>query len=180
MGVVYRARDTRLDRPVAVKVLRAAEDANEERFLAEVRILARFSHANLVRLLDAGDADGRPYLVMDLVDGETLSQRLASTGIAPQQSARIGADVSRALAYVHEQGVVHRDVKPGNVLLDESGVAYLTDFGIARLIDTTGMTATGLTLGTPAYLAPEQIQGGVVGPAADVYALGLVLVECLS
>jgi serine/threonine protein kinase len=180
MGVVYRAIDTRLDRRVAVKILRPAEDADEQRFLAEVRILAGFNHANLVRLLDAGDFDGRPYLVMDLIDGPTLSQRLASGGLTHQQSARIGADVANALAYVHERGVVHRDVKPANVLVDDAGVAHLTDFGIARLIDTTGVTATGLTLGTPAYLAPEQVQGIGVGSAADVYALGLVLVECVS
>jgi serine/threonine protein kinase len=180
MGSVYRALDVRLDRSVAVKVLRDPDGTDEERFAAEVRTLARFAHPNLVRLLDAGELDIRPYLVMELIEGETLAHRISRGALSDHETARIGAGVAGALAYVHEQGIVHRDVKPANVLLGEKGDAHLADFGIARLVDTTGITAIGFTLGTPAYLAPEQVQGAAVGPPADVYALGLVLLECLS
>ncbi len=182
-GVVYRALDTRLDRPVAVKVLNGGDgvgDGAEARFAAEVRTLARFAHPNLVRLLDAGELDGRACLVMDLVDGPTLARRLASGPLQLDDATSVGAGVASALAYVHGEGIVHRDVKPANVLLGRDQVARLADFGIARLVDTTGLTATGFVLGTPAYLAPEQVQGGDVGREVDVYALGLVLVECLT
>lgn len=178
--MVYRAADTRLGREVAVKMLAGTPGADEQRFRAEVSTLARFSHPNLVRLLDAGESEGRLYLVMDLIEGTTVATRLASGALGQDEVAAIGAGVGAALAYVHSAGIVHRDIKPANILLGTQGVAYLADFGIARLVDTTGMTATGLLLGTPAYLAPEQLTGGAVGAPADVFALGLVLLECLT
>jgi eukaryotic-like serine/threonine-protein kinase len=179
MGVVYRAFDTRLARPVAVKLLVEAGPTNKERFAREVQALGRLTHPNLVRLLDA-EPGAQGYLVMDLIEGKNLAWRLAHGPISPEATARIGAGLASALAYVHSQGIVHRDVKPANVIVDREGKAYLTDFGIARLLGTAGVTATGLTMGTPAYLAPEQLRGDQIGPEADVYALGLVLIECLS
>jgi serine/threonine protein kinase len=179
MGTVYRALDTRLGRRVAVKLLVDTPAADEARFRAEVRMLARLSHPNLVRVLDTGESNGRLFLVMELIEGTTLEKRLRTGPLPPDDAAILGAEVSSALAYVHRQGIVHRDIKPANILLDREGVAHLADFGIARLVDTTGAT-TGMVLGTPAYLAPEQVQGGEIGPAVDIYALGLVLIETLT
>ena len=180
MGSVYRGLDLRLNRPVAIKVLRSIERSDTDRFEAEVRILERLVHPGLVRLLDAGDLASRPYLVMDLVQGRSLAERVAEGPLDREETARIGARVATALAFVHDAGVIHRDVKPANVLLTEVGDVFLADFGIARLIDSTSITVTDRPLGTPAYLSPEQVEGSRVGPSTDVYSLGLVLIECLS
>nr|MBW4030790.1 serine/threonine protein kinase [Acidobacteriota bacterium] len=180
MGTVYRALDLRLNRAVAIKVLRSVEHADTIRFEAEIEILARLVHPGLVRLLDAGEVGLHPYLVMDLVEGPSLAQRVSEGPLRREETATIGSRIAAALAYVHDAHVIHRDVKPANVLLANSGDVHLADFGIARLVDSTSITVTGRALGTPAYLAPEQVEGTSVGPGTDVYALGLVLIECLS
>lgn len=180
VGDVYRAIDVTSGRPVAVKFLRDTPGSDQRRFAAEVRTLEVFDHPNLVRLLDMGDRGGQAFLVTDLVDGGTLAHRIAAGPLAYGDTARIGAAVASALDYVHRRGVVHRDVKPGNILLGRGGEVRLADFGIARLVDAAGITTTGLAVGTPAYVAPEQIDTADVGPPADIYALGLVLLECLT
>jgi serine/threonine protein kinase len=182
MADVYRATDRVLSRPVAVKLLRdvTADESDRARFTAEARTLARLSHSGLVTVLDAGTASEQPFLVMELIDGPSLATYCSGTGLGTSRVARIGIQVSDALAYAHAAGVVHRDVKPGNVLLASDGSVRLADFGIARLVgDAVRHTRTGLTIGSPAYLSPEQVRGAEVTPASDVYSLGLVLLETL-
>jgi hypothetical protein len=183
MARVYEAFDERLGRPVAVKILVAAAVADRKRFEDEIHTLARLDHPSLVRVLDAGTEADSEYLVMELVKGTNLAERTRRTDdpLGSAAVALIGAGVGAALAYVHLQGFVHRDVKPANILLNAEGHPKLADFGIARAVGTSGATQTGLTIGTPAYLAPEQLTNSdEVGPPADVYALGLVLHECLT
>ena len=181
MAQVRQATDLLLERQVAVKVFREdLDDDSAERARSEMRTLAVLSHPRLVGIHDAGTReDGHPYLVMELVEGPTLAQCCLDGSLTPERLASIGADLAEALAYVHSQGVVHRDVKPANILLAQDG-AKLTDFGIARIVDGARHTGTGLTIGTAPYLAPEQVTGASIGPATDVYALGLVLLECLT
>lgn len=179
---VHRATDLVLDREVAVKLLReSAEDPSERaRFVTEAKTLARLTHPGLVGLIDAGLEDERPYFVMELVTGGTLRDLCRGPRVDRGWAARIGAQIADALAVVHAAGVVHRDVKPGNVLLDGDRIR-LADFGIARLLsEPAGHTRTGMAVGTAAYLAPEQVTGAPVTTAADVYSLGLVLLELLS
>jgi len=178
MADVYRGRDVRLERDVAVKVLREVE--HERRFAAEARTLARLQHPNLVRLLDAGTDDGDAFLVLELLGGATVRQLLDGGALHSDRVVRIGAETTAALDYIHRQGIVHRDVKPSNLMLDDYGSVRLADFGIARLLGTTRITGTHQAIGTMAYIAPEQLQGGEVGPPTDVYSLGLVLIECLT
>ena len=187
MATVWRATDMVLERPVAVKRLHAgllADEELSERFRREALLVARLSHPNLVHLLDRGeDADG-PYLVFELVEGENLKSRLRREGaLPPVEAARICAQVGRALAYAHGQGVVHRDIKAQNVLLTPDGQAKLADFGIARLIEAEGqpgLTRTDMLVGSADYLAPEQADGGPLDARTDVYSLGIVLYECLT
>ncbi|HEX4655213.1 MAG TPA: protein kinase [Mycobacteriales bacterium] len=179
---VFRALDERLQRPVAVKVFRGDAAEQLHRHEAEMRTLAALDHPSLVTVFDAGtdEPTGRPFLVMQLVEGPTLGGELRAGGFTPERAARYGAELADALEYVHERGLVHRDVKPANVLLSDDGRVHLADFGIARLVDSAHETKTGDVLGTPAYFAPEQVAGETVGPPADIYALGIVLFECLT
>lgn len=190
---VYGARDEVLARPVAVKLFRfdTAVGEDRRRIDSEVRLLASLHHPGLVTVHDAGTLgregqEGSPYLVMELINGPTLSQRLAEGPLSAADAAGLGLEAAATLAYIHAAGVVHRDIKPANILLDApsaAGSAFsvkLTDFGIARMLDSTRLTMDGLTIGTANYLSPEQAEGRETGPPADVYALGLVLIQCLT
>ncbi|WP_158771663.1 serine/threonine-protein kinase [Streptomyces sp. NRRL S-340] len=181
MADVYEGVDTRLRRSVAVKVFRPGPDPQtEDRLTAEAVLLARLQHPGLVTVYDAGRHDNRTYLVMQLIKGPTLRSLLACGALPERRVMDVGAALARVLAYVHRAGVVHRDIKPSNILLDASGAPHLADFGIARLANATRHTAPDVLIGTAAYLAPEQVEGRQIGPTADVYALGLVLLECLK
>jgi len=181
MGTVYVAHDVELDRPVAVKLLAeslAGDETFRRRFLREARLAARLSHPNVVAVYDAGEAqDGRPYIVMELVDGSTLEGR---GPLPPREAVGLALQACRGLAHAHAAGLVHRDVKPHNLLLRTDGTLKVADFGIARAAEATALTQVGTVLGTAAYLAPEQATGGEVTPATDVYALGAVLYELLT
>ena len=190
---VYRAVDENLGREVAVKRFRPSisDDDENRRQQTETLLLATLNHPGLVTLLDAGthtEADGQSgaYLVMELVDGPDLRRTLKSGPLTPAGTASLGADLADALNYVHSNGVIHRDVKPGNILLypqaenDTRLYPKLTDFGIARMTEATVATAHGVTIGSANYLSPEQALGGVVEPRTDIYSLGLVLLECLT
>lgn len=189
MARVFRAEDTALGRTVAVKVLRpAVEEAVSapERARSEVTLLASLNHPSLVTLFDAHLTGSPDYLVMEFVDGPTLSARIAEGALPPVEVASLAAELGEALHIVHTSGVVHRDVKPSNVLLAPAHLpggrprAKLADFGIALLLDSARVTTPGTIIGTAAYLAPEQVEGRDPSPASDVYALGLVLIEALT
>ncbi len=181
-AVVHRARDLVGGAPVAVKVFHTgtADDLRQHR--REVEALSRMRHPGLVALRADGLEDGAPYVVTDLVEGPTLAERIGAGPLPPEQVRRLAAELAAALAHVHAGGIVHRDVKPANVLLDDDdgGRARLTDFGIAKAVACAVVTEAGLVVGTAAFLAPEQARGAAVGPAADMYALGLVLLEALT
>jgi serine/threonine-protein kinase len=179
MGRVYRATDSQTGKLVAIKKIKARfsrDRAVMARFVREAEAVSRLSHRNLVAIVAQGD----DYVVMELVDGESLEARLArEERLEPEAAVGILADVAHALDYIHAQGIVHRDVKPSNLLLPERGGVKITDFGIAHL-SWAPMTRSGELIGTPAFMAPEQIRGNDVSPATDVYALGLVAFEMLT
>ena len=185
MSSVYRARDTALERRVAIKVLHehySGDPEYIERFRREARAIARLSHPNIVTVIDRGEHDGRQFIVFEHVSGETLKEALAREGPLPVERAlALTHQIARALAFAHGVGIVHRDVKPENVLIDADGSAKVTDFGIARSLDVDeGLTETGTVLGTSDYLAPEQASGEQVDERSDQYALGAVLHELLT
>jgi eukaryotic-like serine/threonine-protein kinase len=185
MSSVYRAHDRQLERNVALKVLHerlGADDEHVSRFRHEARAVAQLSHPNVVTVIDRFEEGGRQYIVFEYVDGENLKQLLDRTGPLPVRRAlEIALAVADGLAFAHEHGVVHRDVKPQNVLISRNGEIKVTDFGIARSLDAeSGLTLTGTVLGTSSYLSPEQASGLRVTPAADVYSLGVVLYELLA
>jgi hypothetical protein len=184
MATVHRALDTRFGRAVAVKLLRreVIDDTDiAMRFRREALAATVLRHPNIVACLEAGTDDGQPYLVMDLIEGEDLAARLKRVGrLEPAEAVRIGLDVARGLAVAHARGIVHRDVKPGNILLARDGRAMVTDFGIARLAADAEGAVPGTTLGSVQYFSPEQAGGGTTTAASDVYSLGLVLYEALT
>jgi len=180
MSDVYRAIDQRSGTVVAVKVVRSNDPEFARRLAQETQVLERLEHRGLIRLLDTGHTGDQAYLVMELVDGSTLAESLRSGPLGPGRTALMGSRLADALAYVHEEGIVHRDVKPSNIFIAADGTALLGDFGIARLHDASTLTVTGTTLGTIAYMAPEQLEDHVVGPSADIWSLGIVLLECLA
>jgi len=185
MSSVYRAHDRLLERKVALKVMHEhyGEDPEYvERFRREARSVASLSHPNVVTVIDRGEHEGRQFIVFEYVDGENLKQLIQRRGPAPVGTAlELARQVAQALSFAHQQGLVHRDVKPQNILLNGDGAAKVTDFGIARSLDVRqGVTQTGTVLGTSDYIAPEQAQGQNVSEQTDVYALGVVLYELLT
>ena len=185
MSTVFCARDVQLDRRIAIKILheRFADDPEYlERFRREARAVARLSHPNIVTVIDRGVDDGRQYIVFEYVEGENLKELVQRTGRLPARRAlELALAVADGLSFAHEHGLVHRDVKPQNVLLSREGEVKVTDFGIARSLHVEhGVTQTGTVLGTSEYLAPEQASGKPVSPATDVYSLGVVLWELLA
>jgi eukaryotic-like serine/threonine-protein kinase len=184
MSSVYRAHDRLLERSVALKILHEQFTRDEdyvERFRREARAVAQLAHPNIVTVIDRGEQDGRQFIVFEYVDGENLKEYVDREGPLPVRDAiELTLQVARGLSFAHEQGLVHRDVKPQNVLLDGDGRAKVTDFGIAHAVDVDGMTVTGTIMGTSNYIAPEQASGQPVDEQTDVYSLGCVLYELLT
>lgn len=183
MGEVWAGLDRRLDRRVAVKVLHAPlglDGDQRARFAAEARAAARLNHPNVVTVYDSGEHEGCPYLVMELLPGRTLADELAAGPLEEGRARSVGLDLLAALDASHRAGILHRDVKPANVLLTEDGTARLADFGIAKGLEGSDLTATGIVLGTTSYLAPERLTGHAASERSDLYGVGAVLYEALA
>lgn len=176
---VYRAIDEQTGQTVAVKVVRSGDEDQARRLAREAETLRSLDHPNLVRFLDAGTLDAQAYLIMSFVEGSTLAELLGEGPLSPETTAQVAQGVAQGLAYIHSRGVVHRDIKPANILVTNEGQVLLADFGIARVVDASTLTLDGTTVGTVAYMAPEQLEHHVVGPEADVWSLGAILLECL-
>src|SRR6201996_4353438 len=184
MSTVYRAMDVTLEREVAIKLMNreVASDSDQlERFRREARAVAQLSHPHIVGVIDAGEDDSRPYIVFEYVEGETLKDRIRRLGRLPiTESVAYAIEIARALGAAHDRHIVHRDVKPQNVLIDQEGSAKVPDFGIARTLEEEGLTADGRVLGTTDYVSPEQALGQQVTGQSDLYSLGVVLYEMLT
>src|ERR671933_2043857 len=184
MATVYRAFDATLERKVAIKLMHreiASDSGQLERFRREARAVAQLSHPHIVGVIDAGEDEGRPYIVFEYVEGKTLKERIRALGRLPvDESLAYAIEIARALGCAHAHDIVHRDVKPQNVLIDEEASAKVTDFGIARSLRDDGLTADGRVLGTTDYVSPEQALGHDVNGQSDIYSLGVVLYEMLT
>ena len=185
MGVVYRAEDPSLDRVVALKTISLAnadEDrkAYEKRFLLEAKAAGKLTHPNIVTIFDYGEEEDLAYMAMELLEGADLRTRMRQGPISPLEAVEIALQVADGLGFAHETGVVHRDIKPGNIMLLERGAVKIMDFGIARMRHADHKTSTGMVLGTPRYMSPEQIGGQPVDQRSDVFSLGTVLYEMLT
>jgi WD40 repeat protein/tRNA A-37 threonylcarbamoyl transferase component Bud32 len=185
MGIVYQARQVTLNRIVALKMIRdgsLASAGDLERFRTEAEAIARLQHPNIVQIYEVGEHDGPPFFSLEYCLGGSLATKLSGTPLPPNEAAVLVETLARAMQAAHDKGVIHRDLKPANVLLGEDGTPKITDFGLAKKLDDEGQTQTGLVMGTPSYMAPEQAAGrtGEIGPLVDVYALAAILYECLT
>ncbi|MEX0638503.1 MAG: serine/threonine-protein kinase, partial [Burkholderiales bacterium] len=185
MGVVYRAEDPSLDRVVALKTISLGDaderKSYEKRFMLEAKAAGKLTHPNIVTIFDYGEEEDIAYMAMELLEGEDLRTRIRDGDIAPMEAVEIALQVADGLGFAHEFGVVHRDVKPGNIMLLERGAVKIMDFGIARMRHAdTSRTSTGMVLGTPRYMSPEQISGQPVDQRSDIFSLGTVLYEMLT
>lgn len=184
MGAVYQAHDRELDRQVALKVIRGDMAANPEilrRFKQELILARQITHKNVIRIFDLGQADGIKFITMEYIEGEDLQSLFKQKKkLEPAEAAKIIAQVCCALEVAHAEGVIHRDLKPQNIMLDKTGRVYVMDFGIARSTLTSSMTQTGALIGTPDYMSPEQLSGLELDARSDLYSAGVVLFECLT
>ena len=185
MGIVYKAEDPNLDRLVALKTIILPEDAQEhgeykKRFFLEAKAAGKLNHPHIVTTFDCGEYEGMAYLAMELLEGIDLRTRMTKQGVTALEAVEIARQVAEGLGYAHERGVVHRDIKPGNIMLNGGGKAKIMDFGLARMRMADHKTSTGMVLGTPRYMSPEQISGQPVDQRSDIFSLGIVLYEMLT
>ena len=183
MGVVYKAEDPNLDRTVALKTIILEAEGRDEyrkRFFLEAKAAGKLNHPNVVTTFDCGDHEGMAYLAMELVEGTDLRTRMTGEGVTALHAVEIACQVAEGLAYAHHRGVVHRDIKPGNIMLPDRGAAKIMDFGLARMRVADHKTSTGIVLGTPRYMSPEQITGQPVDHRSDIFSLGIVVWEVLT
>ena len=185
MGIVYRAKDPALDRVVALKTIILADDAEgreeyQKRFFIEAKAAGKLTHPGIVTTYDFGEQDGVAYLAMELLEGTDLRTRLKEGALPPVEAVEVARQVAEGLGFAHERGIVHRDVKPGNIMLLERGRAKIMDFGLARMRAADHKTVTGMVLGTPKYMSPEQVAGSPVDQRSDLFSLGIVLFEMLT